>query len=67
MTALVLGISAHYHDSAACLVRGGRILSAAQEERFSRQKGDARFPLQSSRYCLTSNGADAASLDAVVY
>ncbi len=49
---LVLGISAFYHDSAAAIVRDGEIVAAAQEERFSRRKGDAGFPAGAIRYCL---------------
>lgn len=49
---LVLGISAFYHDSAAAIVRDGEIIAAAQEERFSRRKGDADFPAGAIRYCL---------------
>ena len=48
----VLGISAFYHDSAAALLQDGRIVAAAQEERFSRQKHDARFPEHAIAYCL---------------
>ena len=48
----ILGISAFYHDSAACLVRDGRIVAAAQEERFSRKKHDDRFPQHAIDYCL---------------
>ena len=47
----VLGISAFYHDSAACLLRDGRIVAAAQEERFTRRKHDPRFPEAAARYC----------------
>ena len=46
----ILGISAFYHDSAACLVRDGRIIAAAQEERFSRRKHDARFPVSRGEF-----------------
>ena len=46
----ILGISAYYHDSAACLVRDGEIIAAAQEERFTRKKHDARFPHQAIQY-----------------
>src|SRR5215213_5923974 len=49
----ILGISAFYHDSAACLVRDGEILAAAQEERFTRKKHDAAFPRHAIDYCLT--------------
>jgi carbamoyltransferase len=56
MTTHILGISAFYHDSAACLIRDGEIVAAAQEERFTRRKFDAGFPLQASRYCLAAGG-----------
>jgi len=49
----ILGISAYYHDSAAALIRDGEIVAAAQEERFSRRKHDARFPVHALEYCLT--------------
>ena len=52
----ILGISAFYHDSAACLVRDGEIIAAAQEERFTRKKHDHNFPLQAVRYCLKEAG-----------
>ena len=52
----VLGISAFYHDSAACLLRDGEIVAAAQEERFTRKKGDAAFPHQAVAYCLAAAG-----------
>jgi carbamoyltransferase len=64
---LVLGISAFYHDSAACLLREGRIVAAAQEERFTRHKGDARFPAKAAAYCLSAGGVEAGDLDAVVF
>jgi carbamoyltransferase len=63
----VLGISAFYHDSAACLLAGEKIVAAAQEERFSRVKGDERFPDQAARYCLKEAGISASDLDAVVF
>lgn len=50
--AYVLGVSAYYHDSAACLLEDGRIVAAAQEERFTRRKGDASFPANAVRFCL---------------
>jgi carbamoyltransferase len=50
----ILGISAFYHDSAACLLRDGEIIAAAQEERFTRKKGDASFPKHAVEYCLKS-------------
>ncbi len=52
----ILGISAFYHDSAACIVRDGAIVAAAQEERFTRKKGDADFPAHSIAYCLRAAG-----------
>ena len=63
----ILGISAYYHDSAACLVRDGEILAAAQEERFTRKKGDHRFPSASVEYCLKHAGIAADDLDYVVF
>jgi carbamoyltransferase len=63
----ILGISAYYHDSAACLVRNGEILSAAQEERFTRKKGDHNFPYAATEYCLNHAGITAADLDHVVF
>lgn len=63
----ILGISAYYHDSAACLVDDGRITAAAQEERFTRKKHDARFPSQAARFCLDQSGLRSSDLDAVVF
>jgi carbamoyltransferase len=67
MTTTILGISAFYHDSAAALVSDGKIIAAAQEERFTRRKGDARFPTQTIAYCLTEGGITIAQLDYVVF
>ncbi len=64
---LVLGISAFFHDSAAALVQDGRVLSAAQEERFTRIKGDASYPAHASRSCLRTAGVTVADLDAVAF
>ncbi len=61
----ILGISAYYHDSAACLVADGRVIAAAQEERFTRKKHDAAFPTQAVAYCLKEAGITAAELDLV--
>ncbi len=61
----VLGVSAFYHDSAACLVIDGEIVAAAQEERFSRVKHDHRFPLNATRYCLNEGNLTADRLDYV--
>src|SRR6184192_711709 len=58
----VLGISAFYHDSAACLLRDGEIVAAAQEERFTRKKGDAVFPLHAARYCIAAAGISVSDL-----
>ena len=63
----ILGISAFYHDSAACLLRGGEILAAAQEERFSRRKADPGFPLEAIRFCLCEGGITAGDLDLVAF
>jgi len=63
----ILGISAYYHDSAAALVRDGEIIAAAQEERFSRQKHDSRFPTNAVEYCLQAGGITAERLDYVVF
>lgn len=63
----ILGISAFYHDSAAALIEDGRVVAAAQEERFSRMKGDADFPSGAVEYCLAEGGIGAKDLDAVVY
>src|SRR5262245_7824631 len=58
----ILGLSAFYHDSAACLLRNGTIVAAAQEERFTRVKGDADFPAQSVDYCLRAAGITVREL-----
>ncbi|MGO9242625.1 MAG: carbamoyltransferase [Bryobacteraceae bacterium] len=63
----VLGISAFYHDSAAALVRDGEIIAAAQEERFSRKKHDARFPAHAIDYCLAQEGVRLDQVDYVVF
>src|SRR5580704_12791199 len=63
----ILGISAFYHDSAAALIEDGRIVAAAQEERFSRRKHDAAFPHNAIAYCLAEAGVSAGSLDHVVF
>lgn len=61
----ILGISAFYHDSAACLVIDGEIVAAAQEERFTRVKHDYRFPRQAAAYCLREVGLTPSELDFV--
>src|SRR5580692_4153900 len=63
----ILGISAFYHDSAAALIDDGRIIAAAQEERFSRRKHDAAFPHNAIAFCLAEAGVAAGELDHVVF
>jgi carbamoyltransferase len=65
MSKRILGISAYYHDSAACLVEDGRVIAAAQEERFTRKKHDAGFPSHAVDYCLHEAGITVADLDLV--
>ncbi|MEX2261715.1 MAG: carbamoyltransferase [Bryobacteraceae bacterium] len=63
----ILGISAYYHDSAACLIEDGEIAAAAQEERFTRKKHDHRFPANAVAYCLDEAGIRSADLGYVVF
>jgi carbamoyltransferase len=63
----ILGISAYYHDSAACIVYNDEIIAAAQEERFSRKKHDAGFPINAVKYCLNEAGLTISDIEAVVY
>ena len=63
----ILGISAYYHDSAATIICGGKILAAVQEERFTRIKHDAGFPVNAIRFCLQFSGFTINELDAVVF
>src|SRR5271167_3988634 len=63
----ILGISAFYHDSAAALVEDGHIIAAAQEERFTRKKQDARYPENAIRYCLEEGALSLDDLDYVVF
>jgi carbamoyltransferase len=63
----ILGISAYYHDSAAVLVEDGRIVAAAQEERFTRRKHDPAFPARAVEYCLAEAGIQARDLDHVAF
>ena len=63
----ILGVSAYYHDSAAALLVDGEVVAAAQEERFTRRKHDARFPVHALRYCLESQTLTLAEIDSVVY
>lgn len=63
----ILGISAYYHDSAAALIRDGSLIAAAQEERFTRKKHDARFPAYAVRYCIEHAGIKLDQVEAVVF
>lgn len=63
----ILGISAFYHDSAAALIEDGRVVAAAQEERFSRKKHDSGFPAQAIRYCLTEADIGLGGVERVVF
>ena len=63
----ILGISAFYHDSAACLVRDGKIVAAAQEERWTRKKHDPEFPKHAAEYCLKSQGLTIDDVDYVAF
>ena len=63
----ILGISAYYHDSAACIVVDGEIIAAAQEERYTRKKHDPRFPINAIRYCLAEAETTIQAIDAIVF
>jgi carbamoyltransferase len=63
----ILGISAYYHDSAAALLVDGRIVAAAQEERFTRKKHDSAYPAQAINYCLGAAGIQLAEVDFVAF
>ena len=63
----ILGISAFYHDSAACLIRDGEILAAAQEERFTRRKHDAAFPHHAIKYCLQQADITSHDIETIVF
>src|SRR5260221_4949086 len=63
----ILGVSAHYHDAAAALIVDGVPVAAVQEERLSRRKNDAAFPMSAIEYCLESAGLEPGELDAVVF
>ena len=67
MTKYILGISCYYHDSAAALLCDGDIISAVQEERFSRKKHDSRFPKNAIQYCLKSKNIDLRDLELIIY
>ena len=63
----IIGLSSFYHDSAACIVRDGVIIAAAQEERFTRKKHDAAFPKNAVEYCLSEAGVSLSAVDAVAF
>src|SRR5687767_9842811 len=63
----ILGVSAFYHDSAACLVSDGRIVAAAQEERFTRKKHDHGFPRHAIEYCLRESGVGPEQISHVAF
>ena len=67
LTMHILGLSAYYHDSAAALIEDGRIVAAAQEERFSRKKHDAGFPEHAVRYCLAEGKVGLHDIDQIVF
>ena len=67
MTISVLGISGFYHDSAAALIVDGAIVAAAQEERFTRKKHDAGFPLHAVEYCLAQSGIELKDVDYITF
>lgn len=64
---VILGISAFYHDSAACLLKDGKIVAAVQEERLTRKKHDFRFPIKAIRYCLDFAGLQGKELDLISF
>ena len=63
----ILGISAFYHDSAAAIIQKGEIIAAAQEERFTRKKQDASFPVNAAKFCMEEAGLEIDELDAIVF
>ena len=67
MNKIVLGISCFYHDSAAVLVQDGKIIAAAQEERYTRIKHDPRFPHNAINYCLEEAFIETEEIDAIVF
>ena len=63
----ILGISAYFHDSAACLLKDDYIVAAAQEERFTRKKNDESFPVNAIKYCLLEAGISLNKIDYIVF
>ncbi len=64
---VIIGISAYYHDSAACIIINGEIIAAVQEERFSRIKNDDKFPHKSILYCLNESRIKFEDIDYIVF
>ena len=67
MSTFILGISSYYHDSAAALILDGSIISAAQEERFSRKKHDSSFPSQAIQFCLKESDISLDQINYIVF
>ena len=67
MSSYVLGISCYYHDSAAALLKDGQVVTAVQEERFTRKKHDSSFPVNAISYCLRSNKLSLKNINSIVY
>ena len=67
MSKYILGISAYYHDSAACIVEDGKIIAAASEERFTRKKGDSSFPNNAINFCLNQVNKKIEDIDYIVF
>ena len=63
----ILGISAYYHDSAACLLKNGKIIAAVQEERFTRIKHDQNFPANSINYCFKEAGINIDDIEIIAF
>ena len=63
----ILGISAYYHDSAACLLCDGEIIAAAQEERFTRKKHDSEFPIHAVKYCLNQAKVQLKNINKIIF
>ena len=63
----ILGISCYYHDSAACLIKDGKLIAAAEEERFSRKKHDSSFPMQAINYCLKEGGININDISHIAF
>jgi len=64
---VILGLSAYYHDSAACILKDGEIIAAAQEERFTRKKHDQNFPLNAIKFCLKKAGIHSSDIDYIAF